>query len=575
MEEVIAYRADYHPLLGQQMQQMGIVETINSSLKEGIGDTVVDTGTVVAAMIHSLLGEGPIRMYKLTRFFSDKPLPLIFPWSPHLDADQLNDDRASRALDKLWEVGPQKVFSEVSRSVIERYTLDLRALHADTTSRSFYGVYENQDSDNPQITYGYSKDHRQDLKQILFGVGTSRDGIPVAGEVCSGNMADMTWNTRWIKSVREQLGIEEKGLLVYVADSALVTPDNLDALAEQHLDFMSRLPERYGLAERLKAEALAAKDRWEDVGVIAERKEAARYHIWETERELNKRTYGFVAVYSSTLDERQFNALERGVGKEAKELEGALAELRAQRFFCLPDAQTAWESFLGRIAKAPSKWHKLSGKIEAEERRVKRAKRGRPRKDEKPEMETVYRIDVQVQRDLERYEEERQKCGMFVLITNLGGEKKEQWSCRQILAEYKGQTGVERIFRFIKNPALVGAFCLKKPERIVAFGYVVLMAAIVYTLLERQVRQALAKPAEEPVEGLDGRLTHTPTSYAIQTAFSPILVVGLRKEGYMELRPSRGLTKNQQRLLQFAGFDESIYHRRCKMPSVNSIYLTS
>src|SRR5659263_265206 len=50
-------------------------------------------------------------------------------------------------------------------------------------------------------------------------------------------------------------------------------------------------------------------------------------------------------------------------------------------------------------------------------------------------------------------------------------------------SQYKGQQAVENIFKFIKDPTLVGAYCLKNPERIVAFGYILLMAAQVYTCL--------------------------------------------------------------------------------------------
>src|SRR3989337_1307237 len=178
-QEIFAFRADYHPVLAKVMEQMGLVETINTTLGEETDDALVDTGTVVAAMIHNLLGEGAIRLYRLSSFFADKPLPLLFPWSAHLDPSQLNDDRAGRALDTLWARGPQQVFSAVSQHVIGRYALDLKAVHADTTSRSFCGAYADQDAAVPQVTYGYSKDHRPDLKQILFGVGTSRDGVPV------------------------------------------------------------------------------------------------------------------------------------------------------------------------------------------------------------------------------------------------------------------------------------------------------------------------------------------------------------------------------------------------------------
>ncbi|MBI2955227.1 MAG: IS1634 family transposase [Chloroflexi bacterium] len=544
-----------------------MVDTINTTLGEKVDDAMLETGTVVAAMIHNLLGEGAVRLYRISDFFADKPLPLFFPWRPQLDPLQLNDDRAGLALDSLWAAGPQKVFSAVSQRVVQRYALDLKALHGDTTSRSFYGVYDDQDSTVPQVTYGYSKEHRPDLKQILFGVGTSRDGVPVVAEVSSGNQSDMTWNTRWVKAVRQQLGFGEDEPLVYVAESALVTNDNLEAVAEAHIDFISRLPERYGLAEQLMEAALAARKDWVEAGTIAEGEKAARYHLWETESELNGRAYRFLVVHSSSLDERRPRALERSAAKEAKMLEEALAELRRQELVCAPDVQRAWERFM---AKQSALWHKLTAKVEGQEQKVKRAGPGRPRKGEEPQMETVHRLEAQMERDEERYEKEREKCGMFVLISSL--RDREEWSGREILAEYEGQAGVERIFRFIKNPAWVGAFCLKSTERIAAFGYVVLLSAMVYTLLEREVRQVLAEHGEKPVEGLNRKLTHRPTSYAIQTALSPILVIGQRKRGQLELRPSGALSQNQQRLLRLTGFDDSVYYWRGKMPPLNPIY---
>lgn len=297
-------------------------------------------------------------------------------------------------------------------------------------------------------------------------------------EVSSGNQSDMTWNTRWAKAVRHNLGFGEDKPLVYVADSALVTTDNLEALAETHIDFISRLPERYGLAEQLMEAALAARKDWGEEGTIAEGKKAAKYHLWETEGELNGKVYRFVVVHSSSLDERRLRSLERSAAKEGKILEEALAELRRQEFVCAPDAQRAWERF---VTKQSASWHKLTAKVEGQEQKVKRVGPGRPRKDEKPEMEMVYRVEAQMERDEPSYHKEQEKCGMFVLISSL--RERKEWSGGEILAEYKGQAGVERIFRFIKNPAWVGAFCLKNPERIAAFGYVVLLAAMVYTLL--------------------------------------------------------------------------------------------
>lgn len=98
----------------------------------------------------------------------------------------------------------------------------------------------------------------------------------------------------------------------------------------------------------------------------------------------------------------------------------------------------------------------------------------------------------------------------------------------QILERYEGQGKVERIFRFIKHPAWLGAFCLKRPERIAALGYVLLLAAWVYVLGERRVRDALSVPDAEPIEGLNRQKTTRPTSYALRSVLTPIMVLSER-----------------------------------------------
>ena len=71
----------------------------------------------------------------------------------------------------------------------------------------------------PAITYGYSKDHRPDLKQLLFILTTDADGgVPVQFRCADGNTSDVrthieTWNT-----LRALAGRAD---FLYVADSKL------------------------------------------------------------------------------------------------------------------------------------------------------------------------------------------------------------------------------------------------------------------------------------------------------------------------------------------------------------------
>lgn len=554
-DEVLAYVANYHPLLGHLMQQTGIIPLLTTWLDDETEEYAVDAGTVIAGMIHNILSPEPIRLYRLTSFWQDKALPLCFPWQPTLLPTAINEDRCGRVLDALHRAGPQKVFSAVMHQVIRTYALDVSHVHYDTTSKSFHGVYAEQTVEQgPQIVRGYSKDHRPDLVQLLFGVVMSRDGVLVAGEVASGNEADMTANGYWITHIRQALGLELHQFLLYVADSAAVTEENLRLCRLFHLDLLSRLPERFGLAETLVSQALAASDDWTTPGALTAAPEAARYQVWDTTAELAGATYRFLVVRSDHLEAQQAATLARAVAKEHATLQHALAKLAAQPWDTAAEAEKArcaWEQ------AHPAQYHHVTWALESTTVPAPRTRPGRPRRDEvRPTVER-YRLQGTVTADTDRIAAARERCGWFILITTL--MDREAYPPALLLAEYKEQHVPERMHRFLKDPLAVGAFCLKKPERVIALGYVLLMAAMIHTLLERQVRRALDNAAQAPIEGLDRRPTRRPTTWAILTALNAILILAQRIGDTWRLAPARPLTTNQQRILTLAGFGPEIY----------------
>jgi hypothetical protein len=118
---------------------------------------------------------------------------------------------------------------------------------------------------------------------------------------------------------------------------------------------------------------------------------------------------------------------------------------------------------------------------------------------------------------------------------------------------------VERIFKFIKNPSWVGSFCLKKPERVAALGYILFMAAVIYTLGERRVRMALDNEDTELIEGLNRQKTKTPTAYALEVVLNPILVLSQRISNKLRIWLPKPLSRNRQRVIELSGFDVDIY----------------
>jgi transposase len=126
----------------------------------------VSVGTATVAMILNGLGFSNRRLYLVPQCFANKPAaPLL---GPGITAEELNDDCLGRALDWLYAHDPTALFAGIAARARTVFDVQTRQLHADTTSFAVSGVYAPQEGDLDAhaiaITYGYSRDHRADLK---------------------------------------------------------------------------------------------------------------------------------------------------------------------------------------------------------------------------------------------------------------------------------------------------------------------------------------------------------------------------------------------------------------------------
>ncbi|MFZ3131299.1 MAG: IS1634 family transposase, partial [Desulfosporosinus sp.] len=211
----------------------------------------------------------------------------------------LNDIHYGRLLDRLFEANPKHIFQTITASAIMTHQIKLDRVHADTTSQSVYGEYDENDA--LDITFGYSKDKRPDLKQYIYGLMVA-EGIPVMGDLRDGNTSDKDWNQDTIKEMSAVLAPHIARGLLYVADSAVVTSKNLALLKKNNMKFVTRLPATYKLAATLKQEALAAEG-WIEIGKISERqsKDDAIYRTKVLIAELDGESYRFAVIHSTSL----------------------------------------------------------------------------------------------------------------------------------------------------------------------------------------------------------------------------------------------------------------------------------
>jgi hypothetical protein len=148
----------------------------------------------------------------------------------------LSDDQAYRAMDFLLDA-LDEIAAGIFHSVAHLLNLDLDIVFVDTTST--YWEVETADSDpeladpaaDDELTspteharraFGHSKDHRDDLPQVVIAMAVTRDGIPVRCWTFPGDTAD----TAIIRTVKDDLGGWGLRRLVWVADRGFASAAN-------------------------------------------------------------------------------------------------------------------------------------------------------------------------------------------------------------------------------------------------------------------------------------------------------------------------------------------------------------
>jgi len=532
--------------------ELEMAQVIDAAVRWDPRQCKLSPGTrIVALVVNALVHREPL--YHVEAFYAGQDVALLF--GPGVQAGDFNDDALARALDALAEANPSALFSQIALNAVLRDGIAVRTVHADTTSRSVYGAYEGYPEKPLHITHGHSKQHRPDLKQMVFGILAQAQGLPVAAGVHDGNQSDKVWNGWVLDQYERLLAGHHRESLLYVADCQFVTQENLARAQAKKVRFISRLPASFALEAKVKQQAALAwpsKANWQYVGSLAQRAKAETYWVWETQAELYGRTYRLVVVRPSRPDPRSVRALERRIDQEAQQLAKACRRLSRQCFACEADARSAAERFLSEQAPL---FHTLHVQVVAHTHTHR--PRGRPRRDGAGvASETVWHLAAQVQ---EPTAEQRQAWteaqAYFVLITNVPSDA---LPAAEVLREYKGQVSVERCFSFLKDPVIVDGIYLKRPERAYALGFVFLLALLVAAFLEQRIRRELAR-TQDVLELPGRRKTATPTVQAILDLFRSLQIVLVDTGQRIERILPRNTSPQILKVLRLAGYSERLY----------------
>lgn len=242
-------------------------------------------------------------------------------------------------------------------------------LHVDTTSFSVNGAYETDDEHVIAITHGYSRDHREDLKQWMLALATTHQGdIPLFVQPLSGNSSDKESLVKVIADLHAQLQQQEPlQEPLYVADSGLYSTANMLMLNQAKVKWVSRVPET---SKEAKAAVIQDEEAWQP-GADGKRRMVV------LQMQLAQGPERWVVVQSADGVNRALQTARKQADKQLETWSKKLWHLSTKTFACQEDTQQAWQASL----KGLPEWLDVSMELMSREVFLGR---GRPARDAEP-----------------------------------------------------------------------------------------------------------------------------------------------------------------------------------------------
>jgi len=507
------------PLVGHFLQRIGLEQLLDKHVPTHDRRSAVTHARALGVLLRSIIVERePIyRQQQTAVSFA----PELFGLSA-AQMGQLGDDRIGRALDRLFDADRAALLTEVVLSVGQKFAVRFAELHNDSTSVRFCGQYRGASGhpirgrSAPAITYGYSKDHRPDLKQLLFILTTEAEGgVPVQFRVADGNTNDSTTHILTWNALRALAGRAD---FLYVADSKLCSRDNMEHIHRAGGRFVTVMPrtrlEDGEFRKWIQTNTPPWELIWDRPNARARDGPRDRWYLYQAPLP-SAEIWTVVWVWSTLLTLRQEARRRRNILAAAEALSALRQRLaspkarrRAAAEIDLQVAQILEHYHVGRYLKVR--------RSVREEHRYKQNQRGRPGPN------TVYRKITRRRYDLEWTLDEaaiaydQKSDGMYPLLTN-----DRSLSPAQVLEAHKGQPTIEKRFEQIKTVHEIAPVFLKNEGRIEALFTLYFLALLVQALIERELRLAMKREriVELPIYP-EQRPCRRPTTEQILRLFS-------------------------------------------------------
>ena len=477
-------------------------------------------------------------------------------WS--LGLKDASDDRLACLLEVIGREieSREEIEEQLGRRMIRAYQLPTEVARCDTSSFSVYHQIEDENEVQSLLRFGYSKNHRPDLRQYRQLLGTiDPAGVPLVSETLAGNGADdPVYFPTWKRLVRV-IGHQD---FVYIADCKAAAHQTRAQLAQAGGGYCFPLPMTGQTPSLLKNWVLNSPTPWSEIRLpnsaesepaigVGFEMEIGKIEYDSQTKELFHWLERYLLVRSDALSHRQQKSLHQRLDKA----EQALSKLAAKGH---PDC-CALQTKVQAILKRYRVQDYFLAEIESETVRSY-AGPGRPSRKDNRRTIVSTQFQLKFERQAKAITQAEQLTGWRIYVTNI---KLEQLSLVQAVAYYRDQWQLEHSFHRFKRgqlPAL--PIYLSNQERIIGLMFLLTIALRCFTLIEFQVRRELQTQQDEIVglyAGNPKRKTQRPTAEKLLAAFRGITLYHHR-DGTWEITPLNNL---QRRILALMKLPETIY----------------
>jgi transposase len=537
-----------HPLIEHFLEKLRIRELIATYIPQDQRIKLPIERTL-GLLIHNILTT-PMPMYEIADWLA--------PLDEHclgLEPEEVacvHDDRVGHALESFYGGRNKDVFFHLALRAIKTFELQCNHLHQDTTTVTFTGKYADWQAAEA-LTHGHNKDHRPDLKQLVLGLSVTADGsVPLVHQVYSGNQTDDRLHLENHQRLRRLL---QRSDFVYVADSKLATKENLNRLASFGGYFISVMPrtrkEDADFRQRVRNKQVEWIHLLSRPNNRQPKSKTDHYYLAQGQYEVDG--YRLLWIRSTQKAEQDAQSRSRRIANTLDGLRHLQARLNAYNLKTRPAIEKTLEDLIQE--QDTQDW--IDYKIEEHRQsQIRFTKPGRPKNSHKGREVWKSYFSVSFQVDRQALEQDALVDGIFPLLTNL---EASPYDPKRVLETYKCQAFLEKRHSQLKTWQEVTPVLLKKDVRVVAYLHMQVMALMVATLIERQLRKAMVQHSLRSLPLYpEDRPCRYPTMFDIVRVFRQVERYEVQEGEKVTLFPAK-LTPLQRQLLGLLEVPASLY----------------